>query len=172
MVPWARACTLRSVRVNLTLFTYQPFLLSRSWVNTAGISYSEIVDGCPSLISRLPIGFSTSTSAACGPVTIKNTVKNAKDIPFILAPPLGLGLVLTFHSRSTGKFVENIRSSSPAISDLLEIRLRRAFALLHRPPPPESCSNCRSDTDYRPSRRESVPPSEKDFPLEGFWSSK
>src|SRR5262249_16764030 len=35
MVPGARACTLRSVRANSPLFTFQPFLFSRSWVKTA-----------------------------------------------------------------------------------------------------------------------------------------
>src|SRR5215475_338548 len=74
---------------------------------------SEIVDGCPSLISRLPFGFSTSTSAACGPVIIKNTVKTAKGTPFILGSPLGLGLVLTSHSRLTGNLSTNTRQSSP-----------------------------------------------------------
>src|SRR5262245_15856394 len=43
-----------------------------------------MVDGCPGLISRLPFGFSTSISAARSPVTMKNTVRIAKNIPFIL----------------------------------------------------------------------------------------
>src|SRR5262249_62231381 len=36
-----------------------------------------------------------------------------KDIPFILGSPLGLGLVLTSHSRLTGNLSTNTRQSSP-----------------------------------------------------------
>src|SRR4030095_11767712 len=165
MFPWASAWTLRSVRVNSTLFTFQPFLFNRSLVKTAGMSYSEIVDGWPSLISRLPFGFSTSTSAARSPVTMKNTVGIAKNIPFILVPPLALiGLVLGFFYSTGG--------ASPAISVLLlDGYFRRAFVPLHPIPPLESCSNCRNGTDYRLSRRGSAPPSERDFPPKSFLCS-